>query len=241
MRRTLIVAATAGAVLVAGLVAVPALADTDPATSGPAAATCPMGGPGWDGSGRGNGANGQGPGAGMGRGAGMGPGAGQGMGRRADSGDPLAGLAKGTLTAEQKTGLAGMAEEEKLAHDVYVTLGASSKDARFARIAAAESRHLAEVRALLARYGISDPTAGKGDGSFASASRKQQYDELVARGGDSLEAALAVGRDIEKADIADLATAGTGVTAPDVKAVYGRLSRASSMHLRAFGGTTATS
>jgi hypothetical protein len=180
-------------------------------------------------------------GYGMGRGAGTGQGMGQGvmgqgMGGGAESGDPLAGLVKGTLTADQKSRLAGMAEEEKLAHDVYVKLAVSSKDARFTRISAAESRHLTEVRALLTRYGVADPTAGKGDGSFASASSQQLYDALVARGDDSLEAALAVGRDIEKADIADLGKAGSGVTAADVQAVYSRLSRGSSMHLRAFGG-----
>jgi hypothetical protein len=132
-----------------------------------------------------------------------------------------------------------MAEEEKLAHDVYVVLAASSKDARFTRIAAAESRHLTEVRALLARYGVSDPTAGKADGVFTSSVRAQQYTELVGRGDDSLAAALSVGRDIENADIADLAKAGAGVTAQDVTTVFSRLSRGSQMHLRAFGGTQA--
>jgi hypothetical protein len=182
---------------------------------------------------------GRGGGRGMGNGPGMGNGMrnGQGPGANA-SADPLAGLSKGTLTDAQKSVLAGMAEEEKLAHDVYVALARSSGDMRFTRISAAESRHLTEVRALLARYGVSDPTAGKADGTFASASRQRQYTEFVARGDDSPSAALAVGRDIEKADIADLATAGTGLNAPDVAAVYSRLSRASSMHLRAFGGTT---
>jgi len=62
------------------------------------------------------------------------------------------------------------------------------------------------------------------------------YTDLVARGDDSPAAALAVGVDIEKADIAALTAARTGVTAPDVLTVYTRLSNGSSMHLRAFGG-----
>jgi hypothetical protein len=161
-----------------------------------------------------------------------------GLGRGAGGSDvdPLAGLTQGTLTADQKSKLAGMAEEEKLAHDVYVKLAASTNDARFTRIAAAEARHLAEVRALLTRYGITDPTAGKADGQFASQKIQSLYDDLTARGTTSLDAALAVGRDIENLDIKDLSTAGTAVAAQDVTSIYTRLANGSRMHLRAFGG-----
>jgi hypothetical protein len=150
--------------------------------------------------------------------------------------DPLAGLAQGSLTDVQKQAVAGMAEEEKLAHDVYVALAKATGDVRFTRIASAETRHLSEVRALLTRYGITDPTAGKADGAFATASAQRQYSDLVARGSASLSAALAAGRDIENADVSDLAKARSGVTAPDVLAVYTRLTNGSQMHLRAFGG-----
>jgi hypothetical protein len=171
-------------------------------------------------------------GAGTG-GAGTG-GAGTGNGMRAA--DPLAGLAKGTLTTEQKAKLAGMAEDEKLAHDVYVVLAARTNDSRFTRISTAETRHLTEIRALLARYGIADPSAGKGDGQFASAAVQQQYDDLVARGSASLDAAAAVGRDIENLDLKDLEAARSGVTAQDVLTVYTRMANGSRNHLRAFGG-----
>lgn len=261
MRRSLIIATTAGAALAAGLIGVPALASaatgmTPGATPG-ATATCPCGAS-WNSSGAGPGTgggwgmrDGRGPGAGAGMmgnrggmmgnrgGTGNGPGAGMGAGRGGGmgwTGDPLTGLAQGSLTSDQKAKLAGMAEEEKLAHDVYVALAAKNRDVRFTRIAAAESRHLTEVRALLARYGVADPTAGKGDGQFASATVQQQYKDLVVRGSASLDAALAVGRDIENADLKDLAAAGSGVTAQDVSTVYTRLANGSRMHLRAFGG-----
>jgi hypothetical protein len=196
-----------------------------------------MGGSGMGGPGMGRGPRrgaGTGTTADMGRGAGMGAG----MGHVGGSwtGDPLAGLTKGTLSADQEAKLAGMAEEEKLAHDVYVQLATTTRDLRFTRIAAAETRHLAEIRALLNRYGVGDPTAGKADGQFASAAVQQQYEDLVTRGRAALDAALAVGRDIENADIKDLAAAGSGVTAQDVSTVYARLANASRMHLRAFGG-----
>lgn len=244
MRRPLLLATTAGALLAAGLVAGPALGATrGPGNgAGPGSGTCTCATEECVTPGAGN-RNGLGPGSGMadrrgdrgqmGTGNGMGRGAGPGQHQ---AGDPLAGLAQGTLTAAQKTQLAAMAEEEKLAHDVYVALATSSGDRRFTRIAAAETRHLEAVRALLARYGVSDPTAGKAAGVFASERFQQLYRDLVARGDDSREAALAVGREIEKADIADLATATAGVTAPDVRAVYARLTAGSQQHLRAFGG-----
>jgi hypothetical protein len=65
---------------------------------------------------------------------------------------------------------------------------------------------------------------------------QRQYTDLVARGSVSVTASLSVGRDIENADITDLAMAGSGVTAPDVRTVYTRLADSSRMHLRAFGG-----
>jgi hypothetical protein len=244
MRRSLIIVSTAGAVLAAGLFAVPAIAATD--TTG----TCPVtgasigtqGGAG-AGMGRMGAGNGYGLGAGMGSGmgsqagSGLGNGYGMGMGRSGGTvADPLAGLTQGSVTDAQKQALAGMAEEEKLAHDVYTALAKTTGDARFTRIATAETRHLSEVRALLTRYAITDPTAGKADGVFATASVRTQYTDLVARGSASLTAALAVGREIENADIADLAKAGTGVTAQDVQTVYTRLTNGSRMHLRAFGG-----
>ena len=244
MRRPLIITTVAGGlVLAAGLAAGPALAAGTSGSPGTATTTCPCGGTG-AGTGPAAGTHaGWGQAAGRGAGADWAPGTGSGvgMGRRgAGTGsgavDPLAGLAQGNLTAAQKAALSGLAEEEKLAHDVYTALAATTKDVRFARIAAAETRHLTEIRALLTRYGISDPTAGKASGQFTAAGIQQQYRDRVARGSASLTAALAVGRDIETADIAALTAAHTGLTAPDALTVTDRLTRASQAHLRAFGG-----
>jgi hypothetical protein len=145
----------------------------------------------------------------------------------------LAGLDKGTLTAAQAAALASMAEEEKLAHDVYVRLVAVG-GARFERISASESRHLDDVRALLVRYGLTDPTAGRAAGDFASQAFSDLYKTLVTRGSASAEAASAVGREIEESDIADLAKAADGVTAEDVLGIYQRLTDGSRRHLAAF-------
>ncbi len=75
--------------------------------------------------------------------------------------------AKGTLTAEQHSTLAAMAQEEKLAHDLYVAFGDRYDAAIFDRIAGSETQHLTIVRALLDRYGLADPTAGAAEAGSA--------------------------------------------------------------------------
>jgi len=239
--RTRVAAAVTGsvAIVAAVLVAAPSVAANDPAGAarpGPGNVQNQQNAqqPGvCDGTGagmrNGRGMNGQGAGR-QGRGAGTGAGMGAGMG--AD----LTNVASGTLTTAQKTSLAAMAEEEKLAHDVYVAFAAKYGTTSFSRISNAETRHLTEVRTLLKRYAITDPTAGKAAGVFATASTQQLYDKLVAQGTAGLESAYAAARTVEKTDIADLSKAKTGVTAPDVLAVYAHLLAGSQRHLAAFGG-----
>lgn len=174
-------------------------------------------------------AQGQGFGQGMGRG--MGQGAGQrGMGMN------LSALPSGTLTQTQRDELASMAEEEKLAHDVYVALADDYPALiQFDRIANAETQHLTSIKLMLDKYDIPDPTNGLEAGEFASDRFNVLYDDLLD-GVNSSADALAVGVTIEKADIADLQEALTGLTAPDVTQVYTHLLAGSERHLAAFGG-----
>lgn len=225
----------AGGVAIAVAVTVPSLGWAV-SSSGPAAtshtATSDHDGAGWGrGSGRGDG---EGRGRRNGQGQGQRQGHGQGQGAGAHAEDPLAGLAKGVLTPAQASALASMAEEEKLAHDVYLALAGVVGDARLSRIAQAESRHLDELRALMTRYGVSDPTAGRAAGAFADPAVAELYRSLVKEGSASTEAAAAVGRKVETQDIADLAKAGSGVSAADVNAIYKNLVDGSRRHLAAF-------
>jgi hypothetical protein len=142
--------------------------------------------------------------------------------------------AKGTLTAAQRATLAGMAQEEKLAGDVYDAFAERYDAMVFARIARAEDQHLAAVRILLDRYGVPDPTAGRAAGSFADPAVQATYDRLLAQGSTGLRSALDVGAAVERTDIADLRAASGGLTAPDVRQVYDRLLAASEQHLTAF-------
>jgi hypothetical protein len=211
----------AGALGIGGVaVAAPALAGMGPFAGQPVAAATP--GPGWSGGGMGSG-------YGMG-GSGM-------MGAGARDGtclDPSITAAKGTLTEQQKTTLGAMAQEEKLAHDLYTAFAGKYDVVVFDRIAASETRHLTAVRTLLARYGVADPTAGKAAGQFSDPTVQATYDKLLAQGGGNQVAALQAGVTVEQTDIADLTAALNGLSAPDVTQVYGQLRAASQHHLAAF-------
>lgn len=167
------------------------------------------------------------PGSQNGQGAGMGRGAGMGAGVNAD----LTNVASGTLTGSQKATVAALAEEEALAHDLYVAFAGKYSTPVFTRIANAETQHLTELRILLDRYAITDPTVGHVVGTFASADAQKQYDELLAQGSAGLVDAYAAARTVESADIADLTAAKADVTAPDALQVYTNLLTASQRHL----------
>ena len=142
----------------------------------------------------------------------------------------------GTLTVAQQTALARMAEDEKAAYDLYTALAVKYPDlVQFSRIARAEATHLSAVRSLLTRYGIADPTAGLPAGTFADAEVQALYSSLLS-GATSAASALAAGVTVEKTDIADLTTALSGVSAPDVTRVLTQLLNGSQRHLVAFGG-----
>jgi hypothetical protein len=163
-------------------------------------------------------------------GATQGRGAAMGTGVHAD----LTGVASGTLTDAQKATLATMAEEEKLAHDLYASFADTYSTRVFTRITKAETQHLTEIRVVLDRYGITDPTAGKAAGVFTTARTQQLYDAQHAAGAASLDAALSAATTVEETDIADLKSATTDVTAPDVLQVYTNLLAGSQRHLAAF-------
>lgn len=140
----------------------------------------------------------------------------------------------GTLTETQRTALTANAEEEKLAHDLYTEFANRYDLQIFDRIAASETTHLDAVRTLLTRYGITDPTANQAPGHFATPAVQATYDQLLAQGTASQDAALQVGRTVETTDISLLRESLNGLTAPDVQRVYSNLLTASQHHLAAF-------
>jgi len=142
----------------------------------------------------------------------------------------------GTLTDEQRSEAVLMANEEKLAHDVYVALDELYDVRVFERIAWAENQHQTAVNHIMENYEIVGSPFGMEAGVFTDAGIETLYDELVAQGSESLAAAYGVGVQIEELDIADLRTAMEGLeeAAPDVFHVYSNLLRGSERHLTSF-------
>lgn len=140
----------------------------------------------------------------------------------------------GSLTTADVDSLLYMREEEKLAHDVYVTLYNLWGAPLFNNIAASEQNHTEMVLALLNQYGLADPAAGNGVGEFTNSELQALYDDLVSQGSQSYEAALLVGGLIEEVDIADLRAELETTNVAAIQQVYQSLLSASGNHLNGF-------
>ena len=140
------------------------------------------------------------------------------------------------LSAEETAGLLYMREEEKLAHDVYVTLYAKWRLQIFQNISQSEQNHMDAVKTLLDRYGLADP-ASKKLGVFTNQHLQALYNDLVVRGSQSLAEALKVGGAIEEIDILDLETYLSQANHSDIQQVFTNLKNGSYNHLRAFVST----
>lgn len=138
------------------------------------------------------------------------------------------------LTGDERYWVTFMREEEKLARDVYLVLGAKWNLPVFPNIARSEQTHMDSVQTLLDRYGVDDPAEGREPGEFENPDLQALYDDLVARGSVSPEEALKVGVLIEEIDIDDLDTAIATTEKTDIVNVYTSLLRGSQYHLKAF-------
>jgi hypothetical protein len=138
------------------------------------------------------------------------------------------------LSSQEKDELIYMRLEEKLARDVYLTLGKTYAQKMFVNILQSEQRHMDAIKTLLDKYEIPDPVTNDENGSFTNAAFKKLYDELVKNGQTSFKDAMLVGKEIEEMDIKDLIERIEQTDNPDIKTVYENLKRGSENHLRAF-------
>ena len=145
----------------------------------------------------------------------------------------------GGLTEKQKDTLYFIFQEEKVARDVYITLGKLYPDeSTFANIQLSEQEHILSAQVLCERYGI-DTSAVELSledayvGLFDLPEMQHLYDDCVALGQESLLAAIRVGIDIEELDIKDLEEASVGMP-QDVVNTYENLKDGSLSHLAAF-------
>ncbi len=141
------------------------------------------------------------------------------------------------LTDEQKDELFFIYQEEKLARDVYITLGIKYPDENtFAYIQLSEQRHIDAAQVLCEKYGIDTSEVNEDEvGNFVLPVLQELYDNLVAQGSVSLLEALNVGVFIEELDIDDLTHAIEDLGMPDdVVNVYTSLREGSYNHLEAY-------
>ena len=138
------------------------------------------------------------------------------------------------LTQQDAARVLLLREEEKLARDVYLTLGDKWNVPVFKNIAQAETRHMSAMKMLVDTYGLQDPVTDDSVGTFTSPEFTRLYGELVASGSKSLTDAYRVGVNIEELDIKDLKDSLATVQSAGVRMVFQNLLRASENHLRAF-------
>lgn len=142
-------------------------------------------------------------------------------------------LGTGELSDAEHDTLLMMADEERMARDLYTALGEKYPDAnQFENIAASEQRHYDATLRLLEAYGLDKPSETPGE--YENDEVQKLYDDWLAEGSQSVEDAYRVGVELETLDIADLEKAIEESDNTDLDQVYGHLLAGSENHLAAF-------
>jgi hypothetical protein len=170
-------------------------------------------------------------GQGRGNGKGMGPGGGACEGMIAER---FESLPPQELSTAERDALIRIREDEKLARDVYTTLGEKWNLPIFDNIARAEQHHMELTSLLVTRYEIEDPVVDDATGAFKDPELGALYARLVAKGQESMEDALGVGATIEDLDLADLQKMIGASDNEDFQLIANNLAKGSRNHLRAF-------
>jgi hypothetical protein len=147
----------------------------------------------------------------------------------------MSGVLSAAITAEQKAALLFMYQEEKVARDVYLTLGKKYPTAKtFSNIALSEQTHTDSVEKLCIKYGVNISGVNEASiGNFVLPELQSLYDTLVIQGSVSLTEGLKVGVAIEEKDIRDIMTYAEGMPS-DVQRTFQNLLNGSYSHLDAF-------
>jgi hypothetical protein len=138
------------------------------------------------------------------------------------------------LTQQQEEDLIFLAEEEKVARDVYIYLNNKWKQRVFSNISTSEQKHMDAVEKLLNTYNLPVPETMDEEGIFIDENLQAMYDALIEKGEQSLEDALEVGVEIEEIDIDDIQLLLQDTPPSDIAQVYENLLAGSNNHLNAF-------
>jgi hypothetical protein len=145
-------------------------------------------------------------------------------------------LPKEVLNDKETQSLLTMREEEKLAHDVYITLYNKWGVNIFTNIAASEQSHTKAVLTLLQKYQLTDPADASPVGVFKDSTLQVLYNQLVNTGLTSSLDAFKIGATIEDLDLYDLTEWVKYADNQDVLFIYQNLMKGSRNHLRSFYG-----
>lgn len=143
-------------------------------------------------------------------------------------------IPKSQLNKDEIAGLILMREEEKLARDVYISLGEKWGTKIFSNISKSEQTHTDAIKVLLDRYDIEDPVRDDSIGVFVSPELIKLYASLFEQGSKSILDAFIVGAIIEDLDIKDLNELTAKTDKADILLTYENLNRGSRNHLRAY-------
>lgn len=130
-----------------------------------------------------------------------------------------------------------MLEEEKLAGDIYEAFFEQTGLKIFDNIAKSEDKHHAALLNQAEALGVDvDAIVFEPAGSYTNDELQALYDDLLALGSTSVQAALEVGVAIETKDMVDIANAIEDVEGTRLADVYQNLLDGSQSHLDAFSG-----
>ena len=138
------------------------------------------------------------------------------------------------LTTAQKAQLKYLAEEEKLARDVYTYLATTVTTRKFSNIARSEQTHMNYMASLLTKYKQWNPTTNRKAGVFYNEDIQALYNQLILEGSAGIIQAFGVGVKVEEVDIATLEEILLKPVPADVKAALELMLAASNIHLEAF-------
>lgn len=127
-----------------------------------------------------------------------------------------------------------MREEEKIAHDVYITLYKKWNNKTFDNISKSEEKHMEILKTLMDKYDITDSITSIEVGVFGTKEFQDLYNTLIIKGSISELEAVKVGATIEDLDIYDLERFMKKTSNQDILNVFNNLNNASTNHLQAF-------
>lgn len=138
------------------------------------------------------------------------------------------------LVSMEQQSIRNLLDEDKLARDLYISLGQKWNLMPFQNIPNSEQMHMDSLKQLIQNYTKQNPIANNKVGKFTNPEVQKLYNQLLVYGLQSPQQALQVGGWVEETDIADLKKAAAETQDSQSLAVYDDLLRGSRNHLRAF-------